>query len=90
MDELESRQDIDRNIDRPLRKADARYRFPTPVEDIVVAQKLSIARYDDSPLAQPILIAAPLALKESMRGAIQDTCYAGSQRKTRPFENRRS
>lgn len=67
MDELDSRQDIDRNIDRLLRKADARYRFPTPVDDIVAAQKLSIAKYNDSPLALPILIAAPQALREKFR-----------------------
>jgi hypothetical protein len=69
MEELESSQDINRSIDRLLRKADARYRFPTPVEDIVAAQKLSIARYDDSPLAQAILVSAPQTVKESVRAA---------------------
>src|SRR5690349_7826150 len=68
MDELDSRQDINRNIDRLLRKADARYRFPTPVEDIMAAQRLSIAKYDDSPLALPILKAVPQALRERLRG----------------------
>ena len=75
MDELESRQDIDQSIDRLLQKADARYRFPTPVEDIVAAQKLSIARCDDSPLALPILVAAPQAIKERMR-AVQSKILA--------------
>jgi Zn-dependent peptidase ImmA (M78 family) len=67
MEELESSQEINRNIDRLLREANARYRFPTPVEDIVATQKLSIAKFDDSPFAQSILIAAPRAIKESMR-----------------------
>lgn len=61
------RRAIDRHVDRLLRAADARYRFPTPVENIVEAQRLRTAANDASPFAAGILAAAPAALREKMR-----------------------
>ncbi len=57
LDDLESRDEIGRLTERLLSKADAHYRFPTPVDDIVAAAGLLEPR--TSMLASPILEAAP-------------------------------
>lgn len=68
MADLESRKEIGQRVDRLLRQAGARFRFPTPIEDIVAAQQLQLSKSATSPLAIVILSTAPQALKEKLRG----------------------
>ncbi len=68
MADLESRKEIEQRVDRLLRQAGARFRFPTPIEDIVAAQQLQLSKSATSPLAIAILSTAPQALKEKLRG----------------------
>lgn len=67
MTHLDSAADIDRSVDRLLRRAGARYRFPTPVDDIAAAQRLQVATPAASPLAPGVIATAPAALQEAMR-----------------------
>lgn len=67
MTQLESALDIDRSVDRLLRQAGVRYRFPTPIDDIVAAQKLQVTAPDASPLARSVIATAPVALQEAVR-----------------------
>jgi hypothetical protein len=60
-------REIDRRVGRLLREAGARYRFPTPVDDIIAAQRLRMARDDDSLFAPNVLAAAPAFLQEKLR-----------------------
>lgn len=68
MAELESRNEIDRRVDRLLLQAGARFRFPTPVEDLFAVQKLRLSKPESSPLAEAIFSTAPQALREKLRG----------------------
>ena len=67
MAQLESAPDINRSVDRLLRRSGARYRFPTPVDDIVGAQRLQVTAPDASPLALSMIATAPMALQEAVR-----------------------
>lgn len=67
MAQLESAPDIDHSVNRLLRRAGARYRFPTPVAEIVAAQQLHVTTQDASPLAPTVMASAPAALQEVMR-----------------------
>jgi len=66
MADLESRRAIDQRVDRLLRDADALRRFPTPVEDIIEAQRLKVSTPEDSPLSPGMLARAPQALQEKL------------------------
>jgi hypothetical protein len=61
-------REIDRLTDRLLRAAGARYKFPTPVDDIVEAQHMYIAREEESIFSPAVLAQAPLYIQEKMRG----------------------
>ncbi len=66
----DSAQEIDYHVDILLRTASARGRFPTPVEDLLEAQKLSMPDVTDSPLDPAILAMAPPALRQKMAGVL--------------------
>jgi hypothetical protein len=65
--ELESAGEINRQVDRLLRAADAYGRFPTPVEDIISAAEL--AESGDYVLDESLIKKAPLALRRLLRSA---------------------
>ena len=62
----EGRDEIDRAVARLLRQADAVRRFPTPVNELIAAQKLHLSTGDDSPFAPSALNRAPVALRERL------------------------
>jgi Zn-dependent peptidase ImmA (M78 family) len=64
---LESADDIKKIADRLLRSADAYGRFPTPVDDIIAAAKLSQA--DDYVLDDSLINKAPAYLRQMLRSA---------------------
>lgn len=66
----ESRHEIDRAVARLLRQAEAVRRFPTPVDDLITAQKLHLSTGDDSPFAPSALNRAPAALRERLTGIV--------------------
>ena len=67
--ELGSAGEINSRVDRLLRAADAYGRFPTPVEDIVVAAELTEA--DDYVLEESFIKKAPAYLHKLLRSAKQ-------------------
>ncbi len=67
--DLESGKEIRRQVDRLLLTADAYGRFPTPVEDIVAAAKLTVSR--ENPLDQSALKLMPAYLRAKMRSVLQ-------------------
>lgn len=69
LDDLESAGEIDKQVDRLLRAADAYGRYPTPVDDIVAAAKLTQA--DDYVLDDLKIAQAPAYLRSLLRSARQ-------------------
>lgn len=67
MKELEAAREIHERVDRLLRSADAYGRFPTPVDDLVSAAKLSQA--DDYVLDDSLIDKAPRYLRHLLRSA---------------------
>jgi len=61
-------RELDRLTDRLLRKAGARYIFPTPVDDIVEAQHMYVAGDDESLFSASVLSQAPTYIQEKLRG----------------------
>jgi hypothetical protein len=68
LDGLESGKDIAKRVDRLLKKADAYGRFPTPVEDIVEAAKLTSE--DDYSLDESIIAKLPASLRKVFRTGV--------------------
>src|SRR2546423_1252373 len=68
--EENSRREIDRRVSHLLRQADAKGHFPTPVKDLLNAQKLAKASPDDSPLAFGSILALPLGLQKRLKGVV--------------------
>ena len=69
LEDLESAAEIDKRVDHLLRAADAYGRFPTPVDDIIAAAKLTQVNdyvLDDSKIAK-----APAYLRSLLRSAKQ-------------------
>src|SRR5579872_6991267 len=64
LEELECRVEIARLTDRLLQRADAYDRYPTPVEDIITAARLTEPR--QSVLSDFILAQAPRHLREAV------------------------
>lgn len=69
LNDLEAAKSIDKRVDRLLRAADAYGRFPTPVDDIVAAAKLTLV--DDLVLDDSKIAKAPLYLRSLLRSAKQ-------------------
>lgn len=67
LEDLESAEEIDRQVDRILRAADAYGRYPTPVDDIVAAASLTQA--DDYVLSDSKIAKAPAYLRSLLRSA---------------------
>lgn len=67
MSELESREEIDGLVSQLLREAGAIHQFPTPVTDIVAAQRLRLSSSQDSPFAPDMIAQAPLALRRKLQ-----------------------
>ena len=65
--DLESADEINRQVERFLRAADAFGRFPTPVDDIVRTAQLVEA--DDYVFDESLIRAAPLAMRRLLRSA---------------------
>lgn len=70
MSNLSSSGQIDKQADQLLRKASALRKFPTAVEDIIAAQRLSVSDPDDSPLAPGMIARAPAALRAKLGAAV--------------------
>jgi hypothetical protein len=70
MEPPSSSKHIDKEADQLLRKANALWRFPTPVEDIIAAQRLRVSAPEDSPLAPGMIARAPAALQAKLRSAM--------------------
>jgi Zn-dependent peptidase ImmA (M78 family) len=69
LEHLESAGEIDRQVDQLLRAADAYGRYPTPVNDIIAAAKLTQA--DDYVLDESKIAKAPAYLRSLLRSAKQ-------------------
>jgi Zn-dependent peptidase ImmA (M78 family) len=67
LEDLESSREIDRRVDQILRTADAYGRYPTPVDDIVDAAKLT--QVDDYVLSDSKIAKAPAYLRSLLRTA---------------------
>ena len=67
MSELESREEIDGLVSQLLHDAEAINRFPTPVNDIVAAQRLRLSSSQDSPFAPGMIAQAPVALRRKLQ-----------------------
>jgi hypothetical protein len=63
---VDSSNEIDKLADQLLRKAGALRKFPTPIEDVVAAQRLTLSNPQCSPLAPGMLALAPPALQEKL------------------------
>ncbi len=79
---LSSLTEIDRRVDLLLRESGALRRFPTPIEDILAAQRLSVSAAEDSPLAPGMIARAPKALREKL-AAVQFKVLAVLDRRER-------
>lgn len=66
MPDFSSGGEIDKRVDRLLRNAAALRKFPTPIDDIIDAQKLTVSTPEDSPLAPGMIARAPAALRERL------------------------
>jgi hypothetical protein len=75
-------REIDRLADELLRTAEARYKFPTPVNDIVEAQRIQLVRDEESLFSPAILAQAPKFLREQVR-AFKHKMLAGLVRSDR-------
>lgn len=82
MSDLSSSGQIDKRVEQLLRQADALRKFPTPVDDIIVAQRLTVSSPDDSPLAPGMLARAPAALRAKL-GAVPFKVLAVLDRRER-------
>lgn len=82
MSNLSSSGQIDKQADQLLRKASALRKFPTPVEDIIAAQRLGVSDPDDSPLAPGMIARAPAALRAKL-GAVAFKVLAVLDRRER-------
>ena len=80
--DLSSCSQIDKQADQLLRKAGALRKFPTPIEDIITAQRLAVSSPEDSPLAPGMLARAPAALREKL-SAISFKVFAILDRRER-------
>jgi hypothetical protein len=67
MAKLESQREIDAEVTQLLHTADAVNRFPTPVEDIVAAQRLRLSSLHKSPFAPDVLAQAPEPLRKQVQ-----------------------
>lgn len=67
MSELENREEIDGLVSQLLHEAGAINQFPTPVTDIVAAQRLSLSSSEDSPFAPGMIAQAPIALQRKLQ-----------------------
>lgn len=67
MSELESREEIDGLVSQLLHEAGAINRFPTPVTDIVAAQRLRLSSSHDSPFAPGMIAQAPISLRRKLQ-----------------------
>src|SRR4051812_30098284 len=67
LEDLEAADEIDKRVDRLLRDADAYGRYPTPVDDIVSAAKLTQA--DEYALDESLIAKAPEYLRGLLRSA---------------------
>jgi hypothetical protein len=65
-----SRRDIERRADHLLKEADAVGRFPTPIQDLLEAQKLAKAPPQESPLALGSLLSVPLGLQRRLKNVL--------------------
>lgn len=66
MNELASRSEIDKRVNRLLKEAGALHTYPTPVDEILAAQCLTQTSETESPLATGMIDRAPRALREKM------------------------
>ncbi len=82
MANLDSSGQIDKQAVQLLRKAGALRKFPTPVEDIIAAQELSVSSPEESPLALGMIARAPAALRAKL-GAITSKVFAVLDRRER-------
>ncbi len=66
----DSAQEIDRHVDALLREADAHGRFPTPVEDLLEAQRLSMPGTIESAFDPAVLATAPPSIRLKMMAVL--------------------